>query len=74
MAWARLVAAARAAGDALPDGTSFVAAHPELGEKWLVLEYYSREVLRTAEARRSFVPPDLRPLPTSRGDEQPQRL
>ncbi|MDH4066311.1 MAG: hypothetical protein OEW19_18060 [Acidobacteriota bacterium] len=36
----------------------------EIGDRGLPLEYYSRQRLFSPEARRAWVPPDLRPLPS----------
>ncbi len=46
------------------DGSlSFCAAHPEMFDKTFLLRFYSRERLRSLEARAVFVPPDLAALP-----------
>lgn len=62
-AWLALVASAHRA---LPAETSeaFLALHPELLDRELVLRHYSREVLRSVRARAVLVAPDLAPLPT----------
>jgi hypothetical protein len=61
-AWARVVAhhANVGAGDSFD---AFLAAHPRLLERDLLLEHYSRERLFSPAARARFVEPDLRPLP-----------
>lgn len=45
------------------DSDAFCAAHPELLSKSALREYYSHERIMTWQAKREFVPPDLRPLP-----------
>ena len=62
VAWARLVGE-RAAADAGRDFSSFIHDNPCFGRKDLLEDYYSREVLFSAEARARFTEPDLRPLP-----------
>ena len=61
-AWARVVA-----HHALADGESafddFLAAHPQLLRRDLLLGHYSRERLFGTLARARFVEPDLAPLP-----------
>ncbi len=42
----------------------FCEAHPELLTKLVLREYYSRGRMMTWDAKREFVEPDLRPLPT----------
>jgi len=64
LAWLQLVdnAVSRA-----PTGARFedaLAAFPELLDKSTLGEYYSRAVLDSDAARRIFVQPDLKPLPT----------
>ncbi len=58
--WVRLVAAAL---DGHADFAAFAAANPELLDKELPKAFYSAERLRSEEARRTFLEPDLRPLP-----------
>jgi hypothetical protein len=58
VAWARLVAAAGDSGGSL----EFLARHPELTRRDLLDDYYSAGRLATAEARTTFVEPDLAPL------------
>lgn len=64
IAWVHLVQAVMQAAPPAPDSRSFIAANPDLHDKWLILKYYSRPCLRTPEARKSFVRPDLKPLPS----------
>ncbi|WP_147448676.1 hypothetical protein [Corallococcus terminator] len=61
VAWARLVGE-RAAVEPCRDFTSFLEHHPRFRRKDLLGDYYSGEVLFSAEARARFVEPDLRPL------------
>jgi hypothetical protein len=61
-AWARVVA--HHALEADDDGfDAFLAAHPQLLRRDLLLGHYSRERLFGAVARARFVEPDLAPLP-----------
>lgn len=50
----------------------FLDAHPELSQKTILRLFYSRERIMSAEAKRTFVQPDLAPLPvavaTGRGE------
>jgi hypothetical protein len=60
-AWARVVGHhAVAAGD---DFEAFLAAHPHLLRRDLLLAHYSRERLFSDAARAAFVEPDLVALP-----------
>ncbi len=63
VAWLRLVAATRQAHGPEATSAAFVAAYPELGSSTLLRLYYTREQLLTAEAKATFVAPDLAPLP-----------
>lgn len=64
---AYLILIDRQIGRGAGEGTfaGFRERHPVLLDRTLValLDYYSREVLFSAEARRTFVEPDLAPLP-----------
>jgi hypothetical protein len=61
-AWARVIAHhALAAADTGFD--AFLAAHPRLLRRDLLLGHYSRERLFSPTARARFVEPDLEPLP-----------
>jgi hypothetical protein len=62
IAWARVVATLAAAAD-WADFDAFVAAHPRLLERDLLLAHYSRERLFSEAARARFVEPDLLALP-----------
>jgi hypothetical protein len=44
---------------------AFVAAHPELYDRQLLLAHYTRERLFSDAARERFVEPDLLPLPAA---------
>ena len=59
-AWVRVVAH-HATGDTDFDG--FLAAHPRLLDRDLLLAHYSRERLFSGAARARFVEPDLLALP-----------
>lgn len=61
-AWLQIVhaAASETQGATLDQ---LVASHPELLDKNTLERYYSRDVLNSAAARLTFVPPDRRPLP-----------
>ncbi|MCA8993879.1 MAG: hypothetical protein KDA88_17975 [Planctomycetaceae bacterium] len=41
----------------------FCDAHPELMAKRVLLDYYSRDCIMSAEAKAEFVDPDIQPLP-----------
>jgi len=65
VAWMRIMHSmvqGRSAEEAFDE---FLAAHPELLEKRILLKYYSRECLLSSEARAGFVEPDVRSLPTT---------
>jgi hypothetical protein len=53
----------------MPEGKSFeqfMAAHPHLSDKNLLVRYYSNELLQSLIAREGWVEPDLQPLPNLR--------
>ena len=62
VAFARLVEVARVATPDL-DWPAFSKAHPELFVPTVLNRYYSRETLRSPEARAAFIAPDRQPLP-----------
>jgi hypothetical protein len=62
LGWARVVAHLAAQRPALAFG-EFVAAHPQLERRDLLLGHYSRERLFSDAARAGFIEPDLLPLP-----------
>jgi hypothetical protein len=45
------------------DSEAFCDCHPDLLDKSLLLRFYSKQRLMTAEAKRGFVEPDLAELP-----------
>ena len=59
--WMRLLEEARAGG-ASGELADVLAAHPELADKDLPLQYYSRERLFSEEARAGWIEPDRLPL------------
>jgi hypothetical protein len=59
--WMRLLEAARARG-ASGELADVLVAHPELADKDLPLQYYSRERLFSDEARAAWIEPDRLPL------------
>lgn len=62
VAFLRLIDAARRDGtDA--NSSVFLARCPTLLDKRILLQFYSRERLMSAEAKRVFLAPDLQPLP-----------
>ncbi len=63
LAWARIVAAAIDSGDT-EDFESFLSARPELRDPDYVFTHYSPDRLHSGRARREFVLPDRRPLPS----------
>jgi hypothetical protein len=63
VAWARLIQCALQAYGSEHDFASFIAQHRHFESKTLLRLYYSRARISSADARRSFVEPDLAPLP-----------
>jgi len=61
-AFMRLVAAHRAAAPA-PDFPTFARFNAELFDPRILGAYYSEALLKSPNARASWVPPDRRPLP-----------
>jgi hypothetical protein len=61
-AWARVIAH-HALSHAHREFDAFLAAHPQLLRRDLLLGHYTRERLFSAAARARFVEPDLLPLP-----------
>jgi hypothetical protein len=66
LAWMRLVAAALVETEEEHVFERFLSAHPELTDTNLLVKYYSKKLLQSAEARESWVEPDLQPLPDLR--------
>jgi len=60
-AWAVLIGNAARGFDG--DFDAFWAAHPSFDRRDLLSDHYSDELLNSAAARASIVPPDLAPLP-----------
>ena len=60
--WMRLLEDVKAQG-AAGELADVLLAHPELADKDLPLQYYSRDRLFGDEARAAWVEPDRRPLP-----------
>lgn len=61
-AFLRVIDAARRESPAA-DSEAFCAAHPELLNKFVLLKHYTRDRIMSAEAKASFIEPDLAPLP-----------
>ena len=61
-AFLRLIAAAAAAA-VVTDSSEFCEQHPHLMRKQILLDYYSRDRILSAEAKQTFIAPDLQPLP-----------
>lgn len=62
VAWLRLVYAAYCATPEVEDFGEFLSLHRWLADKRRLNEFYSERVLESAEARHTFVDPDLREL------------
>lgn len=65
VAWLRLVAFTLAEYGPGHDSEDFLTAQPQLTHKQVLRFFYSPGRFLTAEARQSFVEPDLAPLPRS---------
>jgi hypothetical protein len=63
--WMRLVGAAFERCPKLDSFIEFTCAHPWLLDKQAVFEFYTRDRLMSDLARRTWVEPDLKPLPQS---------
>jgi hypothetical protein len=63
VAWLTLVAAARRAHPDCATSDALLARCPALLDKTRLRAHYSRDHLRSADARARFVEPDLAPLP-----------
>lgn len=63
VAFMRLVCSKLARTGPFPDSEVFCDSHPDLLDKSVLLRFYSKERLRTAEAKQGFVEPDLAELP-----------
>jgi hypothetical protein len=65
-AWLQLVHATMCEYGPAQSADEFVHQHPQLTQKTILRLFYSRERILSAEAKVSFVEPDLAPLPRSR--------
>lgn len=63
VAWARVVASTIAAHGPFKDSNDFCDRNPHLLQRTLMRVFYSQGRLFSPEAKRSFVEPDLAPLP-----------
>ena len=66
VAWLRLVEMVLQEYGEAEDAQGFLEAHPELLQKEALRLFYSRNCMMSPEAKRSFVEPDLTPLPRPR--------
>ena len=62
-AWLQLVHSTLVQFGPAEDADTFFNAQSQLAGKRVLLFFYSRERIMSAEAKREFVPPDLAPLP-----------
>lgn len=62
-AWLRLVDAAYCATPAIDDFGKFIGGHLWLVDRNVLAAFYSEQLLCSEEARRTWIEPDLRPLP-----------
>jgi len=67
-AWMRLVHTALAQTGSVETADAFCDANPALLDKRLLLNHYSRDRIMSARAKRTFIPPDLNPLPQPLSD------
>jgi hypothetical protein len=63
VAFMRLIDARRNHEATATSFDAFCSAHPDLLDKRVLLQFYSRERITSAEAKRTFIEPDLCPLP-----------
>ena len=63
VAWARVVASTIAVHGPFKDSNDFCDRNPHLLQRTLMRVFYSQARLFSPEAKRSFVEPDLAPLP-----------
>ncbi len=61
--WLLAVKIAMDSGPETASAAEFIAANPALLNSKALLEHYSKDLLFSDEARRSFVEPDLTPIP-----------
>ncbi len=62
-AWLQLVHTTLRQFGPADSADAFLDAQPQLCQKRVILLFYSRDRVMSAEAKASFVPPDLAPLP-----------
>lgn len=60
--WIDRVADALARHRPLPDHRALLRCEPSLADRGLQYRFWTAEVIKSPEARRRFVPPDLAPL------------
>ena len=63
VAFMRLIHARLNHGATATSFDEFCSAHPDLLDKHVLLQFYSRERIMSAEAKHGFVEPDLCPFP-----------
>ena len=63
MAWLRILQATIREHGLRATADEFADCHPQLGRKTVLLQYYSRELIMSARAKRDFAAPDLASLP-----------
>lgn len=71
IAWLRLVHLTLCEYGPAASADAFYEDHPELSQKKTLRLFYSRDRFTSAEAKATFVEPDLAPLPRSRNTFQP---
>ena len=69
-AWLQLVYTTLCQYGPAKSADSFFDDQPQLGEKRVLRLFYSRDVLMSPEAKVTFVPPDLAPLPQPRDPKE----
>lgn len=74
LAFMRLIYAAYLQDGSFSTAEEFMRFHPELLEKKVLLQYYSRERILTWDAKQRFVSPDIHPLPIIKGETMPEHL
>ena len=62
-AWLQLVHTTLQQFGQAESANDFLDAQSQLGQKRVILLFYSRDRIMSAEAKASFIPPDLAPLP-----------
>jgi hypothetical protein len=64
LAWMRLVAGARRRAPEISAFEEFLTAHPHLQRVGVLSEFYSKDLLASADSRANWIEPDLEPFPT----------